>query len=365
MITCTKNNFGCGPIEFQDFQSDRLCVLNGKFVIDTASEEYKAAERLEIKLPDAFRMKKSAVSTAVLISSSDHTRGTVLRCRIDKGILCIEKLPYWDDEGPLTIIVAAGFTVLGWHGQFTNTEYKSATFGPGIKASSNRLVIKDDFVYASIVCSTFPSSNGGYGPFSIKINEMPEDVDAIVPVSLQSGTFTKGQRGTWLGEARIQGGYISMNLNENFSNYGGQGSFFIFFAPRHQFVPRVSGVGKIAVATDDVTCGYKTTMESLLLEIGDTIGLGSLELEFTQYSSNEGISFYLAEYPDYAKYAMQMPVLSRGGTYSTRYTVAPQIVSFSEYNKSIALRNLISSTTMQTSIFDASIISDIIFVNDI
>ena len=365
MITCTKNNFGCGPIEFRDYQSDRLCVLNGKFVIDTASEEYKAAERLEIMLPDAFRMKRSAVSTAILISSSENTRGTVLRCRIDKDILCIEKLPYWDEEGPLTIIVAAGFTVLGWHGQFTNTEYKSATFGPGIKASSNRLVIKDDFVYASIVCSTFPSSNGGYGPFSIKINEMPEDVDAIVPVSLQSGTFTKGQIGTWLGEARIQGGYISMNLNENFSNYGGQGSFFIFFAPRHQFVPRVSGVGKIAVATDDVTCGYKTTMESLLLEIGDTIGLGSLELEFTQYSSNEGISFYLAEYPDYAKYAMQMPVLSRGGTYSTRYTVAPQIVSFSEYNKSIALRNLIRSTTMETSIFDASIISDIIFVNDI
>ena len=365
MITCTKNNFGCGSIEFQDFQSDRLCVLNGKFVIDTASEEYKAAERLEIKLPDAFRMKKSAVSTAVLISSSDHTRGTVLRCRIDKGILCIEKLPYWDEEGPLTIIVAAGFTVLGWHGQFTNTEYKSATFGPGIKASSNRLVIKDDFVYASIVCSTFPSSNGGYGPFSIKINEMPEDVDAIVPVSLQSGTFTKGQIGTWLGEARIQGGYISMNLNENFSNYGGQDSFFIFFAPRHQFIPRVPGVGKIAVATDDVTCGYKTTMQSMLLEIGDTFGLGSLELEFTQYSSNEGISFYLAEYPDYAKYAMQMPVLSRGGTYSTRYTVAPQIVSFSEYNKSIALHNLIRSTTMETSIFDASIISDIIFVNDI
>ncbi len=79
MITCTKNNFGCGPIEFRDYQSDRLCVLNGKFVIDTASEEYKAAESLEIKLPDAFRMKRSAVSTAILISSSENTRGTVLR----------------------------------------------------------------------------------------------------------------------------------------------------------------------------------------------------------------------------------------------------------------------------------------------
>ena len=273
MITCTKNNFGCGPIEFQDYQSDRLCVLNGKFLIDTASEEYKAAERLEIKLPDAFRMKKSAVSTAVLISSSEKTRGTVLRCRIDKGLLCIEKLPYWDEEGPLTIVVAAGFTVLGWHGQFTETDYKQATFGPGIKASNNRLVIKDDFVYASIVCSAFPSANSGYGPFSIKINEMPEDVDAVVPVSLQSGTYSKGQVGSWLGVARIQGGYLSMHLDEDASNLGGQDSFFIFFAPRHQYVPRVPGVGKVAVSTEDITCSKKTTVESVLLAIGDAIWL--------------------------------------------------------------------------------------------
>lgn len=141
MITCTKNNFGCSPIEFQDYQSERLCVLNGKFLIDTKSEEYKAAERLEINLPEAFALKKSAVSTAVLISSSERNRGTVLRCRIDKGVLCIEKLPYWDEEGPLTIIVAAAFTVLGWHGQFTDTEYKEATFGHGISASSNCLVL--------------------------------------------------------------------------------------------------------------------------------------------------------------------------------------------------------------------------------
>lgn len=100
----------------------------GKFLIDTKSEEYKVAERLEINLPEAFALKKSAVSTAVLISSSERNSGTVLRCRIDKGVLCIEKLPYWDEEGPLTIIAAAAFTVLGWHGQFTDTEYKEATF---------------------------------------------------------------------------------------------------------------------------------------------------------------------------------------------------------------------------------------------
>ena len=364
MITCTKNNFGCGPIEFQDYQSDRLCVLNGKFLIDTASEEYKAAKRLEIKLPDAFRMKKSAVSTAVLISSSEKTRGTVLRCRIDKGLLCIEKLPYWDEEGPLTIVVAAGFTVLGWHGQFTETDYKQATFGPGIKASNNRLVIKDDFVYASIVCSEFPSANSGYGPFSIKINEMPEDVDAVVPVSLQSGTYSKGQVGSWLGVSRIQGGYLSMHLDEEASNLGGQDSFFIFFAPRHQYVPRVPGVGKVAVSTEDITCSKKTTVESVLLAIGDALGLGSMEMAFTQADSSEGMSFTIEEYPDYAKYAMVMPVLSRGDYYNYEYCVAPQEISFSEFNKSISLHNMINSRTRNTKVFDTSLISDIVPVNN-
>ena len=309
----------------------------GKFLIDTKSEEYKAAERLEINLPEAFALKKSAVSTAVLISSSERNRGTVLRCRIDKGVLCIEELPYWDEEGPLTIIVAAAFTVLGWHGQFTDTEYKEATFGHGISASSNRLVIKDDFVYASIVFSSFPSSNSGYGPFSIKINEMPEDVDAIVPICLQSGSYTKGQVGSRLGQARIQCGQISMNLNEEASNIGGQGSFFIFFAPRHQFKPRVPG-------------------------IGDELGLGHLELKFTQSNSYEGISFYLKEYPNYAKYSMEMPVLSRGSNSTTGYIVAPQVVSFSEFNKSISLHNLGRSTTNETTIFDTTIISDIVTV---
>lgn len=238
-------------------------------------------------------------------------------------------------------------------------------FGHGISASSNRLVIKDDFVYASIVLSSFPSSNSGYGPFSIKINEMPEDVDAIVPICLRSGSYTKGQVGSRLGQARIQCGHISMNLNEEASNIGGQGSFFIFFAPRHQFKPRVPGVGKKTLATDDVTCGKKTSMESLMLGIGDELGLCHLELKFTQFKSYEGISFYLKEYPNYAKYSMEMPVLSRGSNSTTDYIVAPQMVSFSEFNKFISLHNLGRSITNETNIFDTSIISDIVTVNSL
>ena len=95
-----------------------------------------------------------------------------------------------------------------------------------------------------------------------------------------------------------------------------------------------------------------------MLGIGDELGLGHLELKFTQSKSYEGISFYLKEYPNYAKYSMEMPVLSRGSNSTTGYIVAPQVVSFSEFNKSISLHNLGRSTTNATNIFDTSIISD-------
>ena len=103
-------------------------------------------------------------------------------------------------------------------------------------------------------------------------------------------------------------------------------------------------------------------MESLMLGIGDELGLCHLELKFTQSKSYEGISFYLKEYPNYAKYSMEMPVLSRGRNSTTGYIVAPQVVSFSEFNKSISLHNLGRSTTNETTIFDTSIISDIVTV---
>lgn len=365
MITCTNNNFGCGPIVFQDYQSDRFCVLNGKFEVDTTPEDYKAAERLEITLPAAFKLKKSAVSQAILISSSSDHRGTVLRCRIDKGKLCIEKLVHWDEEGPLTILIASAFTVLGWHGTFSATDYTTPSFGAGIKSSQSRVVVKDDFVFASVVCSSFPSSNDDYGPFSIKVNGIPDDVDAIVPVGMQTGGYRQGQMGSYLGEARIQGGYISMHIDEDCSNYGGQGSFFIFFAPRHQFTPRVPGTGKIELSTEDVECGKKTNMQSFLLGVGDTLGLTNFELKFVQDGTSTGISFFISEYPDYASYEMSIPVLSRGMYYNYNYCVIPQEVSFSEFNKAISVHNMTRMYTGETEIFDSSLVSDIIFVNSL
>ncbi len=86
------------------------------------------------------------------------------------------------------------------------------------------------------------------------------------------------------------------------------------------------------------------------------------EIHVTIYS--EGMSFTIEEYPDYAKYAMVMPVLSRGDYYNYEYCVAPQEVSFSEFNKSIALHNMINSRTRNTKVFDTSLISDIIPVNN-
>ena len=44
MITSTSTNFGVNPISFKCYDSERIVVLQGMFTLDTANEEYLAAE---------------------------------------------------------------------------------------------------------------------------------------------------------------------------------------------------------------------------------------------------------------------------------------------------------------------------------
>lgn len=61
-IISTGNNFGhAGGVEFNAFLSENAIVLNGRFSVDTASEEYRSAEVLEVYLPQ-LPMERSAVA---------------------------------------------------------------------------------------------------------------------------------------------------------------------------------------------------------------------------------------------------------------------------------------------------------------
>ena len=40
MIIATGNNFGAGQIEFKEYLSDNMIILNGRFSFDCTKEEY-------------------------------------------------------------------------------------------------------------------------------------------------------------------------------------------------------------------------------------------------------------------------------------------------------------------------------------
>lgn len=67
------NNFGVAEIEFRSWQERGLVILNGVVRIDTENESYKAAEVLEITVPD-LSISRSAV-TAVFLRSSKADGG--------------------------------------------------------------------------------------------------------------------------------------------------------------------------------------------------------------------------------------------------------------------------------------------------
>ena len=64
MITSTSTNFGVNPISFKCYDSERIVVLQGMFTLDTANEEYLAAEQFEITFPDQFSIPASKPNTA-------------------------------------------------------------------------------------------------------------------------------------------------------------------------------------------------------------------------------------------------------------------------------------------------------------
>ena len=58
MIISTGNNFGAEHIEFKEFVSDNMVILNGRVSFDHTKEEYLKSKVLEIYIPE-LPMKRS------------------------------------------------------------------------------------------------------------------------------------------------------------------------------------------------------------------------------------------------------------------------------------------------------------------
>ena len=189
MIQSTGNNFGCPEIQFKDYQDENTVVLNSSFSFSPANEAYRAAEILEIYLPDLSILKSSPgfayISTKYNYYSSDYRPCTVLKAWIrDKNTLCIERLPIYDDKEEITIWVFCLFAALGRRGMpiifpKANIQYKpiSTNFNP-----SDLLCVThprwcflhfDQYSYFNVAKGT---------PITGELTGFPKDVDAEIPL---------------------------------------------------------------------------------------------------------------------------------------------------------------------------------------
>ena len=109
MITSTSTNFGVNPISFKCYDSERIVVLQGMFTLDTANEEYLAAEQLEITFPDQFSIHDSKPTTAFLVCQKDDLQsGTIIKAQLQGNKLILEKLSIYDGIGTVKVVLASG-----------------------------------------------------------------------------------------------------------------------------------------------------------------------------------------------------------------------------------------------------------------
>ena len=110
MITSISTNFCVNQIALKCYDSAKIVVLQGSFIIDTNNEDYKNSEQLEIEFPSIFSIRNSKPTSAFIVCHKDDLQsGTIIKAQIQDNKLIIEKLPIYDGQGTVKIILASGF----------------------------------------------------------------------------------------------------------------------------------------------------------------------------------------------------------------------------------------------------------------
>lgn len=222
------NNFGVAEIEFRDWQEKGQVILNGVIEIDTENESYKAAEILEITVPD-LSIGRSAVTAVFLRSSKADGASTIVKSWIkDARTICVEKLPEFDEFGPLTLYFASAYVKLGQRMDcLLNTVIRPSIVN-GVSgsqsASDTKAVVTDNWCYLYICFSSF-AGNDYKDAFECSVEELPEDIDITFPVvtaSAYSYTF-----GTPTSVCRLKGNALSCEGRLAFGEGSNQGVFIV------------------------------------------------------------------------------------------------------------------------------------------
>lgn len=229
------NNFGVAEIGFRCWQEKGLVILNGVIEIDTKNEHYKVAEVLEITVPD-LSVSRSATTAVFLRSSKTDGASTIVKSWIkDIKTICVEKLPEFDEFGPLTLYFASAYVTLGQRMDCPmNTVIRPTIVNgeSGKQSISNaRTVVTKNWCYLYICFSSF-AGNDYKDAFGCTLEGLPEDIDITFPVvtaSAYSYSF-----GTPTSVCRLNGKTLSCEGRLAFGEGSNQGVFISIFIVQNE-----------------------------------------------------------------------------------------------------------------------------------
>ena len=99
MINATGFNFGQGNIQFRDYQSEDMVILNGKFSYDQLNSRYREAEQLEIYVPDLSIDKSAPTAVYVHGEKNGEKYITAVKSWIkNKNTIALEKPPLFNSS---------------------------------------------------------------------------------------------------------------------------------------------------------------------------------------------------------------------------------------------------------------------------
>ena len=213
MITSTSTNFGVNPISFKCYDSERIVVLQGMFTLDTANEEYLAAEQLEITFPDQFSIPASKPTTAFLVCQKDDLQsGTIIKAQLQGNKLILEKLSIYDGIGTVKVVLASGFVGEASEAQLSPTPSgkitmsgKDYTFYATIAQYAN--CIQDRWGMFFLQMSSWAYAPGVENEYSIK--GIPADLSIDAPIF--TSRVNSDLNGSECALAHIENGKITFN----------------------------------------------------------------------------------------------------------------------------------------------------------
>ena len=189
MIIATGNNFGAGQIEFKEYLSDNMIILNGRFSFDYTKEEYLNADVLEIYVPE-LPMKRSLETAVFLTYENTYGRmGTIVKSWIkNKTTICLENLEINSKYGSREFWFMCAYLPKGQRNTFEvegQIDLHLDNFPWNLREEYACSIVREKWAYLCFVIEGFYAAEANT-PFSVNLANFPTDIVSEVPYVAQT-----------------------------------------------------------------------------------------------------------------------------------------------------------------------------------